>query len=897
MSLRRCTHSISRVVGFALTAILPALAALSALPRATLAASNSVVISQVYGGGGNSGATLKNDFIELFNRGDVAVDLTGWTVQYASAAGSGWSTTTLSGSIPAGGYYLIQEAQGAGGSVNLPTPDATGTIVMSATAAKVALVSATAALSGTCPSGGIVDMIGYGAASCSEGSPAPTLSNTSAAIRKSSGCEETDNNAADFAESAPTPRNSASPSHSCQYTLDLAVTPPGGGTVDKAPDQATYLHGSNVLVTATPATGYNFVSWSGDATGSVNPLSVLMDAPKSITATFALNPFTLTVNVTGNGVVTRDPDQPVYDSGSIVQLTATADPGWHFVGWSGDASGSANPLSVTMDASKTIGATFVANTAGGLVVVSQVYGGGGNAGATLKHDFIELFNRGDVPVDISGWTVQYATASGTTWSTTALSGTLPAGGYYLVQEAQGAGGTDELPTPDATGAIAINASDGKVALVNTTAALTGDCPSGGGIVDLVGYGTATCSEGTAAAALDNTTAALRKSGGCADTDDNAANFAPGGPTPRNSGSPVHSCHFTLSVTVDPPDGGTVARSPDQATYAFGTPVQLTATRADPYRFAGWTGDATGSVSPVTVVMDGDKTVVAHFVPHTLTDLIVISQVYGGGGNDGAIYKNDYVELYNAGNTTTDVTGWTVQYSAVGSDTWLTTTLVGSIPPGHYFLVALALGANGSLTLPVPDAIGTIEVNATGGKVALVRNNIVLTGNCPTSPDIVDLVGYGAAECAEGVAMAALDNQSAAFRNHAGCDDSGNNLIDLAAATPGPRNSASPPSYCSYWLATGEVPITEFALAPVAPNPSSGPLSLDFALPQETAIQLHVLDVQGRLVAVLADGVYPAGRHHVTWNGARSSGRTSPGIYFIRLETPGRHFMQRVAVIR
>ena len=96
------------------------------------AVSADIVISQVYGGGGNSGATYKNDFIELYNRGTTPVDVTGWTVQYASSAGSTWSKTVLSGTIQPGHYYLVQEAAGAGGTVNLPTPDATGSIAMSA---------------------------------------------------------------------------------------------------------------------------------------------------------------------------------------------------------------------------------------------------------------------------------------------------------------------------------------------------------------------------------------------------------------------------------------------------------------------------------------------------------------------------------------------------------------------------------------------------------------------------------------------------------------------------------------------------------------------------------------------------------------------------------------------
>ena len=89
----------------ALVLCLVTLIAASTTPRAI---SPDVVVSQVYGGGGNSGAPFTNDFIELYNRGSVAVDLTGWTVQYAPAAGTTWSTTALSGTIQPGKYFLVQ---------------------------------------------------------------------------------------------------------------------------------------------------------------------------------------------------------------------------------------------------------------------------------------------------------------------------------------------------------------------------------------------------------------------------------------------------------------------------------------------------------------------------------------------------------------------------------------------------------------------------------------------------------------------------------------------------------------------------------------------------------------------------------------------------------------------
>ncbi len=187
------------------------------------------------------------------------------------------------------------------------------------------------------------------------------------------------------------------------------------------------------------------------------------------------------------------------------------------------------------------------------LVISQVYGGGGNSGSTYTSDFIELFNRSGVPINVSGWSVQYASSAGSTWQVTLLGGTIPAGGYYLVQEAQGAGGTTPLPTPDASGTISLSATSGKVALVQSATALSGACPPG--YVDLVGYGSANCFEGAGACpVLSNTNAGFRLNEGCTDTDDNAADFLPGTAAPRNSASPVNLCS---PISVDPTSWGSV----------------------------------------------------------------------------------------------------------------------------------------------------------------------------------------------------------------------------------------------------------------------------------------------------------------------------------------------------
>ena len=145
-----------------------------------------------------------------------------------------------------------------------------------------------------------------------------------------------------------------------QYTLYPTVLGPGTVT----PTGGKYLAGTVVTLTAAPATDAVFVGWSGDACGGSSSLTcdVTMDRTKSVTATFALKQFALTLKKdgTGSGAITASPSLPTYNSGAVVGLTATADPGSQFTRWSGDAcAGSTSPTcSVTMSAAQTVTATF-----------------------------------------------------------------------------------------------------------------------------------------------------------------------------------------------------------------------------------------------------------------------------------------------------------------------------------------------------------------------------------------------------------------------------------------------------------------------------------------------------------------------------------------------------------
>lgn len=243
-------------------ALLVSLILFSATALAQIA--NHVVISEVYGGGGNSGSYYKNDFIELYNPTSSVVDLTGWSVQYASSAGSNWYVTELNGTIPAYGFYLVQERAGSGGTLDLPVPDAAGATAMNTTDGKVALVHSVAPLSDSIPSpSSYVDLLGYGNATGFEGTgPAPKPGNETSVERKAqpsstaasmasggddatfgNGCD-TDNNANDFvAQSDINPQNSSSPT---EKLTDSSLPVMMRGTSAK-------VEGSKVILTFSTA--------------------------------------------------------------------------------------------------------------------------------------------------------------------------------------------------------------------------------------------------------------------------------------------------------------------------------------------------------------------------------------------------------------------------------------------------------------------------------------------------------------------------------------------------------------------------------------------------------------------------------------------------------------------
>lgn len=657
-----------------------------------------MVISQVYGGGGNNGSTYKNDFIELYNGGSAAVDLSTWSVQYASATGTFSGKTNLVGILAPGHYYLVQEAVGAGGTTSLPTPDATGTISMAAGAGKVALVSSQTALAAACSTTDptVIDYVGYGTggsgANCSEGNaPAPTLTSSTSASRNSTNAD-TQNNAADFTAGPVNPRNSGP-----------------GGIITTIPLEKVTITSSVPSVTA--GTTVQFIAVGQNAAGTT---------ASNVTITWASDNVAATVDNTGK--VTG-----VTPTTSLVTLTATATTG-------------AGATLVTKTATTQI--TVTAPIPPTPILISQAYGGGGNTGATLQNDFIELFNPTSQPVALAGWSVQYGSASTGVWTVTPLTGTIQPGGYFLIQESKGGAGTDTLPTPDVTGTLLVGGPAGRVALVRSTVALPNGCPaSTAPVQDIVAWAT-TCYEGSAAVGAPTSAQSVQRKGeGSIDTDDNAADFDIDLAAPRNSATdrlPVAGAldHVVIS-------GGATS-------VAAGTTTQFTTSSLDAAGVTVGSAKVTWSSSdPATASIDNTGKVtakVANATPVTLT----ATSTAGGVST-------------TATTSITVTTAAPVASVTMTPDAWTLTTATTKA------LVATALDAAGKPTagtftwVSSDPTVATVDANGVVTGIKAGTTNITATADGKTATTVITVVaGNSTVTVTNGKTSLALGMQTQFF---------------------------------------------------------------------------------------------------------------------------------------
>jgi hypothetical protein len=729
----------------------------------------NLVISQVYGGGNNSGAPYQDDFVEIFNRGTTTVNfsVTPYSVQYAGVGSNFGSNKTnlTSGVVAPGHYFLVQESGGTTNGVPLPTADATGTIAMGGTNGKVALVAGTTALATlACPGddgavpfnpndGTIADFVGYGSTitttgHCYEGSgPAAAPSNTTADLRKNGGCTDTNDNAADFIVAGPFPRNSNSPTNNC-----TAGTPPS-----LTIDDVSVAEGNSGTTTATFTVSLSAPAPSTDITFDI--------ATQDNTATVA----------NGDYVARTLTSQLIPAGQTSYSFTVTIN---------GDVNIEPNEL-FFVNVTNVVGATVT----------------DGQGAGTIQNDDAPALSINDVSLSEGN------TGTKTFTFTIGLSAPAPSNVTF------------DIATQDNTATVADN--DYVAHAVTAQTISTGNSTA---TFDVTVNGDASIeADETFFVNVTNVSGATLADGQGLGTilNDDSPQLTINDVTVAEPDSGTTTAHFT--VTLSPTSTQTVMVNYTTADNTAIAPNDYLATNGTLTFTPGQStqtidvlvnGDTTNEAicetffvnlsSPVNAAVS-DTQGIGSITDNDGTKL-AISQIYGGGGNASATYTNDFIEVFNRGNTAVSLNGMSVQYAAATSTTgnYSVTVLPNVLlQPGQYFLIQESSGGATGIGLPTPDAAGTIVMAAGAGKVALVNSTTALpAAGCPSGPTIIDFVGYGTtANCREGAstannALGPANNTTSTQRKLVGCQDVNNNQTDFATAAVTPRNTATPASQCS-----------------------------------------------------------------------------------------------------
>ncbi|CAM1349109.1 InlB B-repeat-containing protein [Tenacibaculum halocynthiae] len=371
----------------------------------------------------------------------------------------------------------------------------------------------------------------------------------------------------------------ASYSVNCTAKYSLTVNATNGTvTTNPNPTNGKYDDGTSVVLTATPNAGYQFDGWSGDASGTTNPVTVVMNANKTVTATFSKIQRTLTINGT-NGTVTTNPNPTngKYDDGTSVVLTAMPNAGYQFDGWSGDASGTTNPVTIVMNTNKTVTATFskiqrilTINATNGVVTTNPNPTNGKYDDGTS----VVLTAMPNAGYQFDGWS---GDASGTTNPVTVV---------------MNANKTVTATFSKIQRTLTINASNGAVT--------TNPNPTSG-----------TYDDGTSVVLTAMPNAGYQFDGWSGDASGTSNPL-----TVVMSGDKTVTAMFSRimrTLTVTKAGNGTVTTNPNvTGGYVDGTNVTLTATPESGWKFDGWSGDASGTTNQITVTMNANKSITATF---------------------------------------------------------------------------------------------------------------------------------------------------------------------------------------------------------------------------------------------------------------------------------------------
>jgi uncharacterized repeat protein (TIGR02543 family) len=630
------------------------------------------------------------------------------------------------------------------------------------------------------------------------------------------------------------------------YALVVTIDPPGTGQVDADPAKALYAQDEVVQLTATAMAGYLFDSWSGDAVGAENPLSLTMDSDKNVTAHFIQAPtYTLTINIdpAGSGTVAKFPDKVEYDAGDTVMVTAAPADGFSFTGWSGDLSGSLNPAQIIMDGNKTVTATFSQDPKYTLTLMVDPIGGG----TVAKNPDLPAYDPGDTV------TVTATPADGfsfTGWSGD-LSGSLNPAEIVMDGNKTVTANFAQIPkytltvTIDPVGGGTVNKAPDKMEYdAEETVTLTA--------VPSAGY-TFSGWDGDAAGMSNPVDIVMNGNKNV------TAQF-------------VSDASFVLMININPPDGGTVIKVPDKRGYEMNELVTLTAEPANGYLFDSWSGDLSGSINPEQLTMDGDKVVNVLFV--AVSDTVTLPSKPTGPVRG---YRGEPITL-STSNAVSSL-GHDVEYQFDRGDGTLSdwgdpTQTYAWSTLGNFTYRARARSSVDSTAVSDWSESSTIFISSCHILVASDPGN---AGEVLIDPYKSDY-DYG-----EVVILTGKANSGYQFSHW---NDDLNDSLYTKTVTMDRDKTFVAHFEVKTSVEDRDAPLANgYVLEQNYPNPFNPETMIRFQIAESEFVSLTVYNMKGEHVHTLVNGMLNRGQHTILWRADDTMGNQVPsGIYFYCLKT-------------
>ncbi len=678
----------------------------------------------------------------------------------------------------------------------------------------------------------------------------------------------------------------------------LVANPDDSGTVNVNPVQPAggYVAGSTVTLTAAPMSGFKFTGWSGDIYNTANPVTMVMNANKVVSAKFVALPptlYKLAVSTLGQGKVILDPPGGTYKAGTLVNMSVVPDSGFTFLGWGGDLSGTTTPTSILMSANKNVKATFKGSFTKGQIVNEETQVGTSSGASTVTTLFPMTAAAGDLYLAAitskPRLNVMSVTGLGLTWTpvTTQCSGRNSGG--VEIWMAQGTPTADE-----AAMASLISPATNAVMVVSRYSGVSTTSPIGTILAANTNGPAGICANGVdnAAYALNmNTTvngalifgAAIMRSkthtAGLGFTEQVELTQGTGGnmvslavfdkhttaPGPMIVDGKFNGAVDWAVVALELKPGlaklrvkivgdGTVGVVPADSIFAPGTLVTLRATAGASSIFGGWSGDMTSTANPLAFNISGEKNLVATFIakPDPTINIAKGSAVKASGSDPGFLVDN----VVDANKDTY----WrSVPLTTAAPTAWIRIDLGSEKTFGRFVIKwkSSYFAKTYEVQVSNDDSTWTTVASSTSGKKGTtdikfkqttsryIRLNMLKYST--STYRITDLEVYYDASVTKGVA-------------------------EVSEAE--------------------EIP-TEIFLAQNYPNPFNPSTAIEYGLPQSSRVTLKVFNVAGQLVATLFDGYQDAGRHEVIFNAAR----LSSGTYFTVLQAGSFKQVRRIVLMK